>query len=257
MDMLTHQNQTPESVPAQGVFVALRRIETTAWGGVDEDVTSIAHPANVKAAIVATDLLGLEVAGVDIITDDITRPWYDTGAIINEVNYAPLLGGGEISKRYIRDYLNRILENQGRIPIHVYLGGAKAWSKAESHCKQLWAGGVSAYLTNDQVTFDKIGSTSLASGDGLGRKLGALRLRKDVQAIVVVVQSVSCLQDVQNLDYATSLEVVDQQPTKTLRNPRQVPDVTVQNMIRQCQSRMSSQSSRQVWPGAQVKEHAQ
>lgn len=257
MQMLTHQNKAPKSVPAEGTFVSLRRIETTAWGGVDEDVTSIAHPDNVKAAIVATDMLGLEVAGVDIITDDITRPWYDTGAIINEVNYAPLLGGGDISKRYIHDYLNRILENQGRIPIHVYLGGGKAWSKAESRCNQLWDAGVSAYLTNDQVTFDKSGSTSLASGDGLGRKLGALRLRKDVQAIVVVVQSVSCLQDVQLLDYATSFEVVDQQPTKILRNPRQVPEATVQNMIRQCQSRMSSQSSGQVWPGAKVKEHVQ
>ena len=252
--MLTRQGWTSEAVPPAGTFIALRRIETTAWGGIDEDVTSLVHPDNLKAALAVTSLLCLEVAGVDIITEDITQPWSATDAIINEVNYAPLLGGGDISKRYIPDYLNRILEHQGRIPIHVYVGGPQAWGKAESHWKHLCGSGVSAYLTNDQVTYDAIGETTLTSGEGLGRKLDALRLRKDVQAIIAVLQSVSCLQDVQFLDYATSFEVIDPEPAKTMRNPRELPEATVVNMIRQCQSRLLSQRSRENRPAAQVTE---
>ena len=42
--MLSRQRWTVDSVPEKQKFVALRRIETTAWGGIDEDVTSTAHP---------------------------------------------------------------------------------------------------------------------------------------------------------------------------------------------------------------------
>ena len=90
---------TLASIPDPGTWVALRRIESTDWGGVDEEVTALIHPDNLKAALMATELFGLDMAGIDIISTDISRPWFETGAVINEVNFAPLLGGAEISRR--------------------------------------------------------------------------------------------------------------------------------------------------------------
>ena len=69
------------SVPAAGRRVPLRRIESTEWGGVDEDVTARVHPDNLRVALDAAALFGLEVAGIDVITTDIGLPWHRSGAI--------------------------------------------------------------------------------------------------------------------------------------------------------------------------------
>ena len=45
---------TLASIPDPGTWVALRRIESTDWGGVDEEVTALIHPDNLKAALMAT-----------------------------------------------------------------------------------------------------------------------------------------------------------------------------------------------------------
>lgn len=103
-------------VPAAGAYVALRPIETTAWGGLDEDVSDRVHPENRRLAALAGKLLGLEIAGVDIMSPDIGQPWQANGAIINEVNYAPLLGGGEVSRARLPDLLRQLLPDGGRIP---------------------------------------------------------------------------------------------------------------------------------------------
>lgn len=231
VQMLKRQGWTPDSVPPARAFVALRRIETTALGGIDEEVTSIVHTDNLKAAVTATQLLGLEVAGVDIITTDISQPWHETGAIINEVNYAPLLGGGEISRRYIEQYLDTILNNRGRIPIHVYLGGKQAWAKGHSHHKDLCRKGLVAYLTNDDRTIDASGAETYLIGRGLREKINALLLRQEVQALIIVVQSVPCLHDVRILDHVMSFDVVDMHPEQALRNPNKIPLNVVSTMI--------------------------
>ena len=81
---LGRQGLQIDAVPAVVQFVALRRIETTAWGGVYEDVTVTNHPENLRAALAASALCGLEVAGVDMISCDITERVMD---------HLPTLGG--------------------------------------------------------------------------------------------------------------------------------------------------------------------
>ena len=238
--MLTRQGWTSRCVPPLNVFVALRRIETTAWGGVDEEITSIIHPENVKAALAATSLFRLEVAGVDIISDDISQPWHENGAIINEINYAPLLGGAEISRRHIGRYLDRILKDRGRIPIHVYIGGDQAWAEGQKHWKQLCKSGLVTYLTNDCTTFDELGASIPIVSGRLRRRLDALRLRCEIEALVVVVQSVQCLQDAKILDYVTSCKTVGTDPTHSLRNPQNVKPSLIINMIKQNTEKWSS-----------------
>lgn len=187
--MLSLQYLMPDSIPKAGQFVALRRIETTAWGGVDEEVTQVIHPDNVSVAIIAAQVLGLEVAGVDIISRDIKVPWHVNGAVINEVNYAPLLGGGEISRRYIHEYLSRILKNQGRIPVELYVGVHKAWDKARLRLAKLEGDGMGAFLVSDDKIIDSAGRLVTIKSNSLFERVRAMLMRKDVHALIVVVRS--------------------------------------------------------------------
>lgn len=76
-------------VPPLGQVVLLRANGNLSTGGTARDCTREIHPDNKAIAIKAARIIGLEVAGIDMVADDISRsisPGY--GAII-EVNAAP------------------------------------------------------------------------------------------------------------------------------------------------------------------------
>jgi cyanophycin synthetase len=50
------------------------------------------HPENIALCKRAARLVGLDVAGVDYISEDIGRPWYEAGGIVVEVNAQPQIG---------------------------------------------------------------------------------------------------------------------------------------------------------------------
>jgi cyanophycin synthetase len=152
-DSIRPQWGTEHAIPKSGEFVGVRRFETTAWGGVDEDVSNCIHPENVRVAIAAASALGLDVAGVDIISDEFIRPWHENDAVINEVNFAPLLGGGDISRANLDQYLKLILGGDGRIPVEVFVGGEAAWQAAANRQRELSDLGVKAFLTNATSTW--------------------------------------------------------------------------------------------------------
>ena len=184
--MLRRQGWTSDSIPETGKFVALRRIETTAWGGVDEDVTTSLHPDNVTIAIDVSKLFGLEVAGVDIISQDISQPWHSNGAIINEVNFAPLLGGGEISRSKIPRFLETLIKDEGRIPIHVYIGGLEALTLAHSEWRQAVETGMRAALVSPEQTLMSDGKPHFMPLSGLREHFRALMLMPTVDAMFLV-----------------------------------------------------------------------
>lgn len=55
----------------------------------NESVTSIVHPGIIKMGAQMTRLFGVQLAGVDIITPDITRPLVEAGGIMGELNTTP------------------------------------------------------------------------------------------------------------------------------------------------------------------------
>jgi hypothetical protein len=180
---------TEHSIPKSGEFIGLRRFETTAWGGVDEDVSNCIHPENVRVAIAAASALGLDVAGVDIISDDITRPWHENDAIINEVNFAPLLGGGDISRANLDQYLKRILGGDGLIPIEVFVGGEAAWEAATSRQQELLERGIKVFVTNSTSTWNPDCQEETIPSRSLYDRVTALLLSSNTEALVIVVQS--------------------------------------------------------------------
>jgi D-alanine-D-alanine ligase-like ATP-grasp enzyme len=173
---------TPESVPARGVHAPLRPIESTSWGGVDEEVTHTIDPDNIAAAVQAAQLFGLHVAGVDIISADISRPWHANGAIINEVNYAPLLGGGDISKSHIPRFLAEFMPGQGRIRIRA-LATLEAAIEAQAASVKT---GLRCFVSSAEKTLAPSGKDIIMPLQTLHQRLKALVCRSDVDEIVLV-----------------------------------------------------------------------
>ena len=186
------------AVPAVGQRVHLRDIESTQWGGWDEEVTDQLHPDNLAIALQAAQLLGLSVAGVDVISSDITQPWHQNGAIINEVNHAPLLGGGEISRKHIPEFLRGLVQGDGRIPVEIFVGGASAWQAALDRMTELAQTQAGVYLTSDERTCCTQG-VGLApvpvhlSSKGLDVRVKALLMDRRVAVLLVVAPTEEAL----------------------------------------------------------------
>lgn len=116
---LQRQNLTTESVPA-----ADRRILLLRNGNVSSDITDLVHPSVAAAASLAARIVGLDIAGVDIVAEDISRPLQDQGGAIVEVNAGPgLLMHLKPSDGKPRPVGEAIIDNlfgpeeNGRIPI--------------------------------------------------------------------------------------------------------------------------------------------
>jgi D-alanine-D-alanine ligase-like ATP-grasp enzyme len=194
-----------DSVPAAGNWVSLRRIETTAWGGVDEELTEVVHPANRALALHCAELFGLSVAGVDVITPDIAQPWWTNGAIVNEVNFAPLMGG------------------HGRIPTAVFVGGPDARLAALAQHHAWVQAGLACHFTSSHETLDDRGQDLPLSVNSAFDRVRALLLSPQVQALVVWTDSDEFARKGSPLEFIEQLQVVDRQLVAYTPDPAQTP----------------------------------
>ena len=88
-ERLGEEGLTLDDVPAAGRVVRLRDTANLSTGGEALDRTDDVHPAVAALAERAALAVGLDVAGIDLITTDITRSPAQTGCGIIEVNAAP------------------------------------------------------------------------------------------------------------------------------------------------------------------------
>jgi cyanophycin synthetase len=81
---LQRQNMSAESVPLDGQKVLIQPN-----GNVAIDVTDKVHPQVAAMATLAARVVGLDIAGIDLVTSDISRPLEEQGGAIIEVNASP------------------------------------------------------------------------------------------------------------------------------------------------------------------------
>ena len=86
---LAASGRTYDDVPADGERVFLRATANLSTGGTSIDRTDEMHPSNATACEIAAGAIGLDVAGIDVLTPDIGVPLRHNGAAIIEVNAAP------------------------------------------------------------------------------------------------------------------------------------------------------------------------
>jgi cyanophycin synthetase len=81
---LQRQGLTPDSVPDAGQRVRVQR-----HGNLTHDVTDLVHPDVAELAAMAARVVGLDVAGVDLVVTDISKPLAPQHGAIVEVNAGP------------------------------------------------------------------------------------------------------------------------------------------------------------------------
>lgn len=81
---LKRQGYTPESVPGKGEKVLIQRN-----GNIANDVTDLVHPDVDAVVSLAARVVGLDIAGVDVVAEDISRPLEEQRGAVVEVNAGP------------------------------------------------------------------------------------------------------------------------------------------------------------------------
>ncbi|HVY28757.1 MAG TPA: cyanophycin synthetase [Polyangiaceae bacterium] len=89
LEHLAELGLTADSVPAAGQKVSLRKNANLSTGGSATDVTDTVHPEVAARAIEAARMVGLDVAGIDVVATRIDQPLEVTRGAIVEVNAAP------------------------------------------------------------------------------------------------------------------------------------------------------------------------
>ncbi len=109
-----------DSIPAAGRRVLIQRN-----GNVAIDCTGEVHPEVAHLVALAARTVGLDIAGVDLVAEDIGRPLHEQGGAVIEVNAGPGLlmhlrpaeGQPQPVGRAIVDHLFPDHDDNGRIPI--------------------------------------------------------------------------------------------------------------------------------------------
>ena len=81
---VARQGYAPDSIPPDGKEVLILRT-----GNVAFDVTDLVHPDVAATVSLAARVVGLDIAGVDLVAEDISRPLDEQRGAIVEVNAGP------------------------------------------------------------------------------------------------------------------------------------------------------------------------
>jgi cyanophycin synthetase len=173
---LRRQGFDADSVPPEGKNVLIQRN-----GNVAFDVTDRVHPSVAAHASLAARIVGLDIAGVDLVAEDISRPLAEQRGAIVEVNAGPGLlmhlkpadGSPRPVGRAIVDHLFPDGDS-GRIPVVGITGtnGKTVTARLLAHLLQL-AGEHTGLACSDGLFLDKrlVQSGDRANWDAANRVL--------------------------------------------------------------------------------------
>jgi len=182
---LERQGYRPESVPPAGVAVVVQYSDNL---GVD--VTDEVHPSVAAHAALAAQIVGLDVAGLDVVASDISRGLEEQGGVVVEVNAGPGLamhlkpsvGAPRPVGEAILDSLYPPGEN-GRIPIVCVTGtnGKTTVTRLVAHILRS-AGRVVGMTSSDGID---VSGRTIEGGDCAGpRSARKILLNPQVEAAV-------------------------------------------------------------------------
>lgn len=121
--MLQRQSLDYSSVLDKGRAVKLRSNANVSSGGEHEDVTSQCHPDVKQLALDCAALFGLDVAGIDYLSADITESWKGTGGTVCEVNPTPAMSVDGVPQKVFSRFVNysNDLEEAKRVGDIIYI----------------------------------------------------------------------------------------------------------------------------------------
>jgi cyanophycin synthetase len=192
LELVRRQGHDADSVPPAGAVVTLRDNANLSSGGTAEDVTDQLPQETVRICVRAARAIGLDIAGIDIVCEDIARPLREQGGGIIEVNAAPGIRMHEYpSAGQPRDAGDAIAESlfgqgDGRIPLIAVSGshGARASVQLIAQAVRV-AGLVAGVASADGV---RIGDALTMPGDFSGYA-GACAVLSDPEVELAVLQT--------------------------------------------------------------------
>lgn len=190
-EVLDQQGFTLDTVLKEGEICYLRATANLSTGGVAIDRTAQIHPENVWLAERVSRLIGLDVAGIDIVTEDISKPLREVDGVIVEVNAAPGLrmhvAPSEGIPRNVAEPIVRMLFPPGtprRIPIISITGtnGKTTTTRLTAHIfKQTQK--VVGYTTTDGIY---VNDYLLEKGDTTGPQSAQVILQDPTVEVAVL-----------------------------------------------------------------------
>lgn len=184
-------DMTRESVPAAGQVVKLRGNANLSTGGTSVDRTDLIHPDNADIAIRAADAIGIDIAGIDIVTEDISKSMYETRGAVVEVNTAPgirmhLYPSEGTPRNVAQDIVSLLFpdDSAAHFPIVSVTGTNGKTTVVRLIAHVLSAAGKSVGITSTSGTY--VNDRCICRGDNSGpRSARALLSNKAIDAAVL------------------------------------------------------------------------
>ncbi|MEN9280842.1 MAG: cyanophycin synthetase, partial [Gloeomargarita sp. DG02_3_bins_56] len=189
--VLKQQGYSLDTVLRPGEVCYLKNTANLSTGGMAIDCTDTIHPENRWLCERAARWVGLDIAGIDLITPDITQPLRQVDGVVVEVNAAPGLRMHlQPSEGTPRNVCAPILDllfpggSQGGIPIVAITGtnGKTTTTRLTAHlCQQM--GKVVGFTTTDGTY---IGDYLVEPGDNTGPQSARLILNDPTVELAVL-----------------------------------------------------------------------
>ncbi|MEB3342268.1 cyanophycin synthetase [Okeania sp.] len=189
--ILVRQGYRMDSIPKPGEICFLRATANLSTGGIAVDRTDEIHPENAWLLSRAAKIIGLDIAGIDVVTEDISKPLREVDGVIIEVNAAPgfrmhVAPSSGLPRNVagaVIDMLFPGLRN-GRIPILAVTGtnGKTTTTRLLAHIMKQ-TGQVVGYTTTDGTY---IGEYLAETGDNTGPQSASLILSDPTVEVAVL-----------------------------------------------------------------------
>ena len=189
--ILEDNNLTLKSILPIGEFLFLKNTANLSSGGTAEDVTDLVHPHNVFMAERIARIMNLDICGIDIMSEDISKPVTEKNGAVIEVNagpglrmhLSPALGNPRNVAEPLLDMLYP-KNSSARIPIVAVTGtnGKTTVTRLIAHLAQA-AGHHTGMTTTDGIYVD---GNNILLGDCSGPVSAATVLREPMVDFAVL-----------------------------------------------------------------------
>jgi cyanophycin synthetase len=188
---LATQGLAAESVPAENARVFLRNNANLSTGGTATDVTDDVHPELAARVVMAAQMTGLDICGVDVVCDSVLHSLEDQGGAIIEINATPGLRmhlqpsfgkGRAVGEAVIANMFKD--GDDARIPIVAVTGTNGKTTTVRLIASILGSSGLCVGMTNTDGVY--VNGQSIDSGDCSGPKSAKnILFHPDVDAAVL------------------------------------------------------------------------
>lgn len=189
--LLAARGLTADTIPAADEVLYLKTTANISTGGTAIDRTDDVHPFNVSLFERIARIIGLDVAGIDVVAPDITTPLTENGGGIIEVNAAPgfrmhLAPSDGIGRNVAEHVINMLFPpgTPSRIPVIAVTGtnGKTTTTRLIAHIVK--NSGLNVGFTTTEGIY--IGNSLIQPGDNTGPVSAQLVLKDPTVEIAVL-----------------------------------------------------------------------